>query len=313
MDILTSLYGLTLICMVLALIAVAVFLRSMAQRLRWNPQTGQRLRTGGKFRDAALFLVAVVFFLGGMVFLNLGLFLQSYRIYAVGEPVALVSVYRSESDEGFTFQIEHLSQALSTDAPESQRFYLKGDTWQLQGHIVRFKPWLSFMGLEPVYQFARVQGDYLSFEEAQAKERVMYPMIDKRAENWWKWVYEHGESVPLVDMVSGSSVSKDAKDGDRFIISVLPTGFTLDRAEDLPSEEIYSDTQMNDNDTEAGSVEQIRYDSLRKNRSNAIEYELIDINWFPGEDKGVYPFLDQKEMELIPISSTLKGESGSQE
>jgi len=233
MNLLSSLYGFAVRLEIFALAAILRFLWNTANRFRRIPETQERRRSRRLGRDALLFLGSLLLFFSGLAFLNFALFLQAYRTFAVGEPIAKVLITGQTGEQNFIARIQEFGQPLSNNnAPLEKEFSLKGDRWMLEGHIIRFQPWLSFLGFRPVYELTRIQGSYYSIDDERAKERTVYPIADPSSEEWWKWMYDSSDRIPFLDLMYGSAVSQDAKDGSRYIVTVLPSGFSLQKAGD---------------------------------------------------------------------------------
>ncbi|HOJ61987.1 MAG TPA: hypothetical protein PK878_17020 [bacterium] len=231
MGFLSALYSLAVALELISLALLLLFLRNCWRRVKRHPETGERLRRRKMGRDTVLGLTTLIFFFAGMTFMNLALFLQSYRTYVVGHPIASVAVERQDGDGGFYLRVKELGTPLShTVQPFEQEYHLKGERWMLEGHLIRFHPLLSFFGFKPVYQLTRIQGSYYSIDEERTKERTVYPLVDRADEQWWRWIYKNRKSIPLLDMVSGSAVSQDAEEGSKYVVTVVPTGFTLQPA-----------------------------------------------------------------------------------
>lgn len=230
MSLLSSIFGLGLCLLVVALILIGCFFWFCVLRIKRLPETGERRRKGKKFKDSTILLGAVVFTLGGIAVINFGLFLHSYHIFAVGEPIALVNIREGEEEQAFEIQIRKLGTPVSQNLPNEYRYSLQGETWTLQGHVVRFHNWMNLIGVKPVYQLTRLQSGYFLLEDEKANGREVHSLIDESAERWWRWAHANEGSFPGVMMVQSSAVGKDAKPGS-YQIMVHPTGFSLEPAE----------------------------------------------------------------------------------
>lgn len=230
MNLLSSLYGFSVCLLVIALSMILFFLWFTLSRFRRHPETRERRRQRKLGRDALLFLGSLVLFFAGLAFLNFALFLQSYRTFAVGEPIAQISVAAGDDKQTFIVKVKELGEPLSkTVSPTEKEFKIKGDRWMLEGHMIRFQHWLSFLGFKPVYQLTRIQGSYYDIDDEQAKERTVFSLVDKNSEVWWKRMYENSEKIPFMDLIHGSAVSQDAKLGNQYTITILPSGFSLQK------------------------------------------------------------------------------------
>ncbi|MBN2328355.1 MAG: hypothetical protein JXR73_14515 [Candidatus Omnitrophica bacterium] len=232
MNLLSSLYGFAFCLEIFALALMILFVWNTANRFRRYPETRERRRRRKMGRDAFIFMSGLVLLSTGLAFLNFALFLQAYRTFTVGEPIARISISDSGDEQRFIAKVREMGEPLSQGAsPMDQEFDIKGDQWLLEGHIIRFQPWLSFLGFKPVYQLTRIGGRYYFFEDEQNKERTVYPLVDHASEKWWRWMYKNEERIPFMELVHGSAVSQDAKAGSRYVVTVLPTGFSLQKTE----------------------------------------------------------------------------------
>ncbi len=230
MSIISSLYGFAFTLEIFSLTLFVFFIRNSIYRVRKIPKTGERKRKGKLGRDSSMLLSGLILFFAGLAFLNFAFFLHSYRTFTIGEPVARVIVLPGDSENTYKVQIQELGKQVSDNKiPSRKEFVLSGDRWTLEGNIIRYRSWVSFLGLKPVYQLTRLQGGYFSTQDEKTKDRTVYSLVERPTENWWRWMYEHGDSIPLVKMVYGSAVSQLMKEGYRFDVSVLPTGFTVEK------------------------------------------------------------------------------------
>lgn len=230
MNLLSSLYGFSVCLLIVALSMILFFLWFTLSRFRRHPETRERRRQRKLGRDAFLFLGSLVVFFAGLAFLNFALFLQSYRTFAIGEPIAQVTITGGENKQEFTVHVRTLGEPLSNKAtPAEQEYKIKGDRWMLEGHLIRFQPWLSFLGFKPVYQLTRIQGSYYDIDEERAKERTVYSLADPNSEIWWKRMYQNSDKIPFMELIQGSAVSQDAHLGNQYTITVLPSGFSLQK------------------------------------------------------------------------------------
>jgi hypothetical protein len=232
MNILSSIYGLAVCLEIFALFGVAVFLRHCIMRLRIDPDTNKRRRRKKFIRDTLLLMSSTILFFAGLALLNFGLFLQSYRTFVVGNPIAQISIEPSDIDSEFIVKIRELGNPINdNEMPIDREYFIRGDQWMVQGHLIRFHPMLSFLGFKPIYQLTRIQGSYYSIEDERNNERTVYSIINPSDEKWWKWMYKAAKSYPIIEMVHGSAVSQDSSDDGTYTITIVPTGFSLQKKE----------------------------------------------------------------------------------
>lgn len=106
---------------------------------------------------------------------------------------------------------------------KSRDYALRGDQWQIDARVVKWKMPLALLGLKPGYQLDRISGRYYSLEDERSKPRTVYslhgdtPGIDiwQRAREGWSF---------LVDARYGSATYLPMADGAIFEVSVTPGG-----------------------------------------------------------------------------------------
>ncbi len=231
-NVISTLYGIALILELFALLLVGRLIYNSTKRFRRHPVTKDRLRAGMFTRDILMGMSSLIIFVFGLAVLNFAMFLQCYRVFAMGEPVARVIITPSDAKNEFSVQIQELGQPLSKHvSPDFRDYFIKGDKWTVEGNIIRFHPALNLLGFRPVYELTRIQGGYFSIDDELKKERTVYSMVDRTSENWWEWMYKSAETMPFVDLVYGSAVSNRGDESSQYIITVSPSGLSLEKVD----------------------------------------------------------------------------------
>ena len=224
------LYCLSAILLAIMFILLSWFLRNCVLRFRKDPETHEPLRSQKRIKDSFLFLLTLVFLFAGLAVCNFSLFMQTFRIFTVGEPAARLEIISNPQDKTFQVKIENLKNPLAPAADTIKMAYtLTGDKWILEGNVIRFHDYLNYLGFKPVYQLTRLQSSYFSVEEEKKNPRSLYSFVDSGSEEWWRWMYRNGGALPFVKISFGSAVSQSA-DTKNYIVKVLPTGFTLEES-----------------------------------------------------------------------------------
>lgn len=154
--------------------------------------------------------------IGMAVYLSLfALNLFSYHELREGAPIATVS-FRSNGEQSY---IASVSQPDGT----SRDFQLKGDLWQLDARIVRWKGLLALFGFAPGYELDRIQGRYLSLEDERSLDRTVYEISQEQLGfDVWANAYD-GWSL-IVDARYGSATYLPMADGAIFEVRLESAG-----------------------------------------------------------------------------------------
>lgn len=185
------------LCAVMALAGVYVLIRN-----RWIIQWLKG--------TAGLLLIAIAVYLS-LFALNL----FSYNALTRESPVATVS-FREVAEQTYSVTV---AQPDGTTA----QYELKGDLWQLDARIIKWKGLFALFGFSPGYQLDRISGRYLSLEDELSRERTVYEVkspsigfdIWQSAKDGWSL---------MVDASYGSATYLPMANGAIFEVTLSNTG-----------------------------------------------------------------------------------------
>ncbi|ERP86565.1 hypothetical protein Q670_05175 [Alcanivorax sp. P2S70] len=150
------------------------------------------------------------------VYLSLfALNIYGYKEYAQEVPVATVS-FRQSGDQSF------IATVTRTDG-SAEDFRLKGDQWQLDARIIKWRLPFSLLGLKPGYQLDRISGRYYALEDERSRDRTVYSLHREPVGiDVWQMAND-GWSI-LVDARYGSAAYLPMADGALFEVNAGATG-----------------------------------------------------------------------------------------
>lgn len=148
-----------------------------------------------------------------------GLDLRSYRQVLLDKPVATVS-FQKVDEQAFVATVALTDSGLATD------YYLRGDQWQMDARIIRWKGVLSQAGGKPGYRLERISGRYVSIEDERSRERTVHALRDEKEFGFdlWAWAYKKQANTPLIDAVYGSATFVPMVDGALYEVALSHTG-----------------------------------------------------------------------------------------
>lgn len=132
-------------------------------------------------------------------------------------------------------QDSYLATISFPDQPTRQ-FDLKGDEWQLDTRILKWKPWATLLGKDTYYQLDRVSGRYRDPEQAR---NTLPSVADLRDAKWldiWGLARDYPSLLFMVDAEYGSSVFLPILDGVSYRITMSDSGVLARRIEDNPTQ-----------------------------------------------------------------------------
>jgi hypothetical protein len=159
---------------------------------------------------AGLLLMAGAVYLGVFSISLLG-----YSPLKEGAPLATVS-FRANGTQAFVATV-------SMPDGSSQNFKLKGELWQIDARIIRWKGLLSMFGFAPGYQLDRIQGRYLALEDERSLERTVYEIQNGQL-GFDVWSSANDGWSMLIDAKYGSATYLPMADGATYEVRLESSG-----------------------------------------------------------------------------------------
>ena len=160
----------------------------------------------------------------GLALLALGTLvaLTAYDVYSYKQVLQEQVVATINFDK---IEDQHYFAVLSDKDGKEQRVELRGDQWQLDARIVKWKGYLSTFGIKPAFRLERLSGRYYDIEQETTAKRTAYTVHNSLyGVDVWRIFNSHPDWVPVIDAVYGSATYLPMKDGALFEISLSNTG-----------------------------------------------------------------------------------------
>jgi hypothetical protein len=132
------------------------------------------------------------------------------------EPVARF-VLRQQGPQQFVATVE-----LPGKTPED--FVLRGDEWQIDARMVRWRLPALLAGVPPLYRLERLSGRYTDAAAEQSAPRTIYALGPPGAPDLGKLKQRFPTWLPFVDVVYGSGAYMPMFDGASYRVFVDPRG-----------------------------------------------------------------------------------------
>jgi len=162
--------------------------------------------------------VGVLFLTLSVVLVLSALDLFSYRQFKKDQPVAMVSLEKV-SEQHYQANVSFI------DAANERSFQLRGDQWQLDARVIRWRSIFSVLGAKPGYRLDRISGRYFSLEDERREERSEYQIAKSRyGVDIWQWFKDNGEYFPIIEAGYGSATYLPMAHGALFQIGVSSSG-----------------------------------------------------------------------------------------
>jgi len=143
--------------------------------------------------------------------------IYSYKQVLLEQPIATISF-----DE---FEHQHYDATLVTKQAGAVHFDIRGDQWQLDARIIKWKGYLAGLGLKPAYRLERVSGRYFDITQETTAKRTAHELAQSYLGlDAWQLANSHPDWLPVVDAVYGSATYLPIKDKAIFEISLTQSG-----------------------------------------------------------------------------------------
>ena len=102
-------------------------------------------------------------------------------------------------------------------------FTLRGDEWQMDARVVNWKPPVTLLGLDPIYQLDRLSGRYSDIEDEMTEDRTVHALSEELTLDVWRVARRFPALMPGVDAYYGTATYLPMADGARFEVSLSRT------------------------------------------------------------------------------------------
>ncbi len=194
-------------------------IRWLTRAIRRKPNSRPRYLAGLRNLILIFLWTAIL----GVVFF-VGLFTRAYFAFTYEKPVAEIMTEATQEPDA---NLVTLFQTLPEESQMGKEFLIKGDQWMLEGDILKWDNWLSFLGLKTRYRLTRLRGRYVRVEDEIQQEGTVYSLVEEEDHPLWRYLYKYGHTLPLVSTVYGNAVFQTARINKHFLIYISPSGFVV--------------------------------------------------------------------------------------
>ena len=114
--------------------------------------------------------------------------------------------------------------ALSYPGGERQDFTLRGDEWQVDARVLKWRAFANLVGFDAAYRLERISGRYSRIEDERDLPRTVYPLNPANRLDLWELVRRLHSWLPWFDALYGSAVYLPMADAASYEIKVSQSG-----------------------------------------------------------------------------------------
>lgn len=173
-----------------------------------------------QIRSGLVFLVIAAVVAGlGTVGAMLAASLHSYA-RLTKEQEAARAVFRALAPK-------HYELLLVLRTEPARRFELRGDEWQIDARVLKWKGMGTVLGLDTLYRFERLAGRYADTTQEKSAPRTVHALPADAGFDLWALLKEHPRWLPLADALYGSAAYAPMADGAQYAVNVSTTGLLI--------------------------------------------------------------------------------------
>jgi hypothetical protein len=146
--------------------------------------------------------------------------LLAFSYYGYDRLVAEQQVSRIEFSESAPGEY---TARVMINGKQDRFFELRGDEWQMDARVVTWKPPVTLLGLDPIYQLDRISGRYADIDDERTAQRTIYALSDELAFDVWRVARRFPLLMPGVDAYYGTATYLPMADGAQFDVSLSRT------------------------------------------------------------------------------------------
>jgi hypothetical protein len=203
-------------CLVFALIFGAGVRRSLRQRRR--------------FGAAIRFTLATCFVVAGVALALLAGAIVHYLELRGDETVATISLRQVEP--------QRWSARLETPDGQHRSFELRGDEWQLDARLIRWKLPALLAGAPNLYRLERLSGRYGDIKQEREAARSVHDLAADAFPDLWTLRRQFPRYLSFVEADYGSAAYLPMLDGARYEVTLATRGGLIARPADARTREL---------------------------------------------------------------------------
>src|SRR6202011_4976627 len=190
---------------VLALVEI-LFLFAAVRRLR-------RRRILGAALNGAAALVLILLSFGAAL---IGANLRTYQRLSFEQPAGELQFVRTGERE--------FNAVLTHPGGERANFALRGDEWQVDARVLKWRAFANMVGFDAAYRLERIGGRFARIEDERSQVRTVYSLNPAQRIDPWELVHRYHSWVPWMDALYGSATFVPMADGALYEIKVSQSG-----------------------------------------------------------------------------------------
>ena len=121
----------------------------------------------------------------------------------------------------------HFAVSLQARNAPPRHFQVRGDEWQVDARVLKWRPMGNLVGLDTLYRLERLSGRYGDVTSERASQRTVYDLAEDPGLDLWTLTRRYQRYVPLADALYGSAAFVPMAEGAEYVVSVSASGLVV--------------------------------------------------------------------------------------
>jgi hypothetical protein len=137
--------------------------------------------------------------------------------------------YEQEAARVTTRQLgeRHFAVSLQAKKAPPKHFELRGDEWQIDARVLKWRGAGNLLGLDTLYRLERLSGRYGDVASERGAPRTAHELAEESALDLWALTRRYQRYVPLADAMYGSAAFVPMAEGAEYVVTVSATGLVV--------------------------------------------------------------------------------------
>ena len=118
----------------------------------------------------------------------------------------------------------HFNARLQYPSGNAQSFELRGDEWQIDARVLKWRPLANLFGFDTVYRLERIGGRYRDIESERNASRSVYALNEPAFLDVWQLARQYKDHLRWIDAMYGSATFLPMADDAHYQVSVAQSG-----------------------------------------------------------------------------------------
>jgi hypothetical protein len=121
----------------------------------------------------------------------------------------------------------HYAVSLQPKNAAPRHFELRGDEWQIDARVLKWRALGNLLGFDTVYRLERLSGRYGDITQERSAARTVHALSEEPGVDFWTVLRRYHAYVPLADALYGSAAYVPMAEGAEYAVSVSRSGLVV--------------------------------------------------------------------------------------